>query len=180
MQGFSVIKCRLHVEWLPVDDSENGIFTDNAFTNAERDVKQAHVVFLRDRNMVVAHNTFTGVSVSQNFGDNMTVSNNRFVLAPGVAYINNSSVDSHYATRTQIVGNVMDGGWHGPLGSRYGADNGILLADVTDALVQNNTIANVWGAAIEWTGTLRSSTIAANYIVNAGGGGSARGTGTAR
>ena len=170
VQGFSVIKCRLHIEWIQVVDSANGRFTDNTFTNVERDVHQAHLVFDRDRDMLVAHNTFTGVSVSQNFGDSMTVSNNRFALEPGVTYIT-WFIDSHYATRTRILANVMDGGWHGPQTSWYGADNGVLLGDATDALVQNNTIANVFGAAIEWTGTLRSSTIAANYIVNAGGGG---------
>jgi hypothetical protein len=170
VQGFSVIKCRLHIEYAWVEDSSNGRFTDNTFTNVERDFQQAHLVFLRSRDMLVAHNTFVGVTVSQNFGDSMTVSNNRFALEPGVTYLT-WFVDSHFATRTRIVANAMDGGWHGPQGSRYGADNGVLLGDATDALVQNNTIANVFGAAIEWTGTLRSSTIAANYIVNAGGGG---------
>jgi hypothetical protein len=170
VQGFSVIKCRLHIEWIQVDDSANGRFTDNTFTNVERDVHQAHLVFLRGQDMLVAYNTFVGVTVSQNFGDSMTVTNNRFALEPGVTYLT-WFVDSHFATRTRIVANAMDGGWHGPQGSRYGADNGVLLGDATDALVQNNTIANVFGAAIEWTGTLRSSTIAANYIVNAGDGG---------
>jgi hypothetical protein len=167
VQGFSVIKCRLHTEGILVDDSANGRFTDNTFTNTERDVQQAGLAFLRGQDMLVAYNTFIGVRVSQNFGDSMTVSNNRFALEPGVTY-QTWFVDSHYATRTRIVANVMDGGWHGPQGSRYGADNGVFLSDATDALVQNNTIANVWGAAIEWLGTLRSSTIAANYIVNAG------------
>ena len=138
VQGFSVIKCRLHTEGLLVEDSANGRFTDNTFTNAERDVQQAHLVFLRGQDMLVDYNTFIGVTVSQNFGHSMTVANNRFALDPGVTY-QTWFVDSHYAAHTRIVANVMDGGWHGPQGSRYGADNGVFLSDATDALVRNNT-----------------------------------------
>jgi parallel beta-helix repeat protein len=75
-------------------------------------------------------------------------------------------------SNNQILDNEIDGGYHGHdltgQGSdARGVDDGIVLSNTSDDIVQGNTIANVFDAGIEGVDQVQRTTIAQNRISNA-------------
>lgn len=66
----------------------------------------------------------------------------------------------------QLVGNVIDGRYHGQC-SQCGADDGILLDNEAGDLISGNRIVNVWDEGVEGINAVMTTTIADNTIVNA-------------
>ncbi len=67
----------------------------------------------------------------------------------------------------QVLDNTIDGGYDGS-GGQVGQDDGIVLADEANDMIQRNTIRNVFDAGIEGVDAVTGSTITDNAIVNAG------------
>ena len=76
-------------------------------------------------------------------------------------------------TNNQVVGNRIDGGYHGSdisgtnAGNAPAADDGILVANEDGDHIQDNTIANAWDAGIEGVSVVSNTVISGNTIVNA-------------
>jgi hypothetical protein len=163
VRNFSIKNCVLSTFLLEFNGSSTGSFSHN--TLFSRSVGFANVV-INARNassIVFDNNTIAGV-LQLWYGVGNTVSNNHLTASPdpsGVA----GMVISNWGSHVRIIGNTMDGSWPGS-GCCIGADDGVILGDNDDAVVENNSINNVWDCGIEWVGTLTRATIRGNHIVN--------------
>ena len=66
----------------------------------------------------------------------------------------------------QVLDNTIDGGYDGS-GRQVGQDDGIVLIDEANDIIQRNTIRNVFDAGIEGVDAVTDSNITDNTIVNA-------------
>ena len=67
----------------------------------------------------------------------------------------------------QVVGNTIDGGYDGS-GNIVGQDDGVILTNETDDVIEGNTIQNAWDAGIEGTDAVSNTRIVNNVIDNIG------------
>ncbi len=168
VQNFSVKNCRFTAFYLNVTDSALGTFSGNTMSYPDKSQIAAFQVWNSSR-FVFDNNVVAGV-YWQNYSVSNTISNNR-LQAP--SQTSAAVVASSDGVHTRIFNNTLDGAWDGNLATRLfndqaGADEGIVLGDESDALIENNQIQNVWDCGIESNGTLASSTIRGNHIVRAG------------
>ena len=66
----------------------------------------------------------------------------------------------------QLMGNVIDGRYHGQC-SQCGSDDGILVDNEAGDVLSGNRIVNVWDEGVEGVNAVTATTIADNTIVNA-------------
>lgn len=161
---FTMKNCTVDSDGVYVIGGSVGSFTHNTFTPQQSDFPNADIALTDVTHFVFANNTVAG-SYSELYGDSNTIFNNRFTsAAKGTAGMVLSQMSAH----VRIVGNTMDGQWDGVAGGRGGADDGVIIGSATDALVENNTILNVFDCGIEWIGTVSASTFRGNHIVGSG------------
>lgn len=70
----------------------------------------------------------------------------------------------------QVIGNSVDGGYPGGP-TRVGTDDGIIVQNETNDVIQGNVLSNVWDIGIEGVATVFNSMISGNTITNAGAAG---------
>ena len=168
VDNFSVKNCRFSVSFLYVTRGTSGTFSANSQSYTDT----TWIPFFQvtdSKRFVFDNNTVAGV-YTQIYGDGNTVSNNQ-ISAPN--RLSGAVLTSGFSVHTRLFSNTLDGGRDGNVitgGARNtaGADEGIILADESDALVENNQIQNVWDCGVESLGTLSYSTIRGNHIVRAG------------
>jgi hypothetical protein len=124
-------------------------------------------------NFVFDNNKMVG-NYLQTYCNKCVISNNQFTTP---ATITAGIITSLNSTLTHILWNNMDGGWDGDFANRMvevidkknaGSDDGIILWDEEAAVIENNTIQNVWDCGVENLGLLKNSTIRNNHIVTVG------------
>jgi hypothetical protein len=171
VQGVTIQNCVVETAQLIIDSVSDTTFVANSIAPAPGAVVPAELVIRHPLRLSFDHNDFAGGYLYVSYADTLVVSNNTFATTTGPGNLIGAFVWTYYGTHARIVGNVMDGRWDGLTGAQYsynGVDDGILLGDETDALVENNTIRNVFDTGIEWTGVLRAARVRANVVVNAG------------
>jgi hypothetical protein len=174
VQHLTVQNCTLIGRAFPMDTISDALLVANAIKAMPGSAWPATVQLTHPVRVTADHNVFSGALVLPLYGDSVTVSNNSFTMSPDAGPTFNSFVLSHYGTNLRVTNNVMDGRWDGLLWSQYtynGADDGVVLGDETNAVVEFNTILNVFDSGIEWSGLLKGATIRGNLIMNAGNSG---------
>jgi Right handed beta helix region len=83
-----------------------------------------------------------------------------------------SPISFYGGSNNQLLRNKIDGGYHGNSltghgGDGPGADDGVILVDESNDLVQSNRISNVYDAGVEGVNAVTNTTIADNQITNA-------------
>ena len=121
-----------------------------------------------DSNITIARSTMSNPLVIQG-GANIVVDHNTIsTTAPRSA----AAIYLTAVSNSQITNNTLDGGYHGNdlagQGSDGpGADDGIVLGDVSSSTISGNVISNVFDAGIEGVDSVSNSTIANNTITRA-------------
>lgn len=131
--------------------------------------------------------TMTGLRNPTNIS-NVTISNSVMSNIVSITNSHNVTVDHNQITVTggrpgaivifqgggqnQLLGNTIDGGYHGQdLGGQGndgpGADDGVILQSETGDLVQGNAIQNIFDAGIEGVDAVHGTTISNNSITHA-------------
>jgi Right handed beta helix region len=117
--------------------------------------------------VAVSHCTFVTESVGsgQSFAivensSGVTVDHNRL---SGVIFRGGGS--------NRLLENTIDGGYDGAVGGTAGQDDGVVIVDEVNDVIEGNTIANVWDAGIEGLDVVANTVISNNVIVNAGAAG---------
>lgn len=165
VSNFSIRQCAVSSFVLNMNDSDNGSFSHNTVSSIGTTIPYVTFNVVHGKSIVFDGNTIAG-PLQQFYGDGNTVSNNRF-LTPAMSSSIAGNVVSNWGKHDRIIGNIIDGGWSGKAGEQIGSDDGIILSDNEDALVENNTIGKVWDCGIEWLGTLTHAVIRANHIADA-------------
>jgi hypothetical protein len=164
VRNFSIKNCVLSTYSLEINDSSMGSFSRNTLFSATVGLPNSLLNAWHASAVIFDNNTITG-ALQQFYGVGNTVSNNHVTAAAGEHSVAGTVV-SNWGTHDRILGNVLNGGWPGGACCN-GADDGIILTDNDDAVVENNTINDVWDCGIEWLGTLTRATIRGNHVVNA-------------
>lgn len=119
-------------------------------------------------NVTISNSVMSNIVFVTN-GHNVSLDHNQITVAggrPGAVVIFQDG------GQNQVIGNTIDGGYHGHdlggLGADGpGADDGVTLRTETGDLLQGNTIQNVFDAGIEGADTVHATTIANNSISHA-------------
>jgi parallel beta-helix repeat protein len=164
VRNFSIRNCVLSTSNLDISDSSVGSFSQNTLFSKTVNLPNAVINVWHGSTIVFDNNTIAG-SMQQFYSVGNTVSNNHVTAAAGANSVA-GTVISNWGIHDRIIGNSLEGSWTGS-GCCNGADDGIILTDNDDAVVENNTINNVWDCGIEWVGTLTRATIRGNRVVNA-------------
>ncbi|KKU58652.1 MAG: Glycoside hydrolase family 9, partial [Parcubacteria group bacterium GW2011_GWA2_47_12] len=124
------------------------------------------------KNLIVRDNTFSSTLYQQYHTDNTLIERNIFTFDSTKAHSPSvvANISLNNGTNNRILGNTTDGGSNGIFNNlgTPGADDSIVLYNQTGAIVENNTLQNVWDCAIENSGTLERSFIKNNTIKNVG------------
>ncbi len=144
-----------------VNNSPQGTFTNNTFSGG-------YISMTNSDGLRLAYNNSTApVGVS---GNNETIENNTINLDPGSRYATVLGLGN--SSGSLIQNNVLNGGWdglaHQTLDVELGADDGIVPYNVSNSVIRNNTILNVWDCGIESTKALVNVQILDNKITTAG------------
>ena len=139
-----------------------------AGTIAANTISGGYVIISASDNLEIAHNiSDTSVEV---YGNNERIEYNTIALSGSKIYA--AALLLGNSTGSTIQANQLNGGWdgvvRGTIDSQVGADDGILLESVTNAVVQNNTILNTWDCGIENTGAMVNVQLLDNQIATAG------------
>jgi hypothetical protein len=146
---------------LHIVNSPLGTITNNSFADG-------YVSISGSDNLEVSHNVSNRpVEVS---GNNETIEYNTLTLDSGELHAAVLLLGDSSGSTVQF--NVLNGGWDGMYRqtwqSQIGADDGLLLQNVSNSIVQNNTILNNWGCGIENVRPMVNVQVAANQIGTAG------------
>jgi hypothetical protein len=119
-------------------------------------------------NVTIAGTTATNIIFIVG-GHHVTLDHDQFTVLDGrpggVVILQNGD-------HNQVIGNVLDGGYHGHdlSGSGNdapGADDGVIIDNEADDLIQGNFISNVFDAGVEGLDLVSTTTIANNTFSNA-------------
>jgi parallel beta-helix repeat protein len=159
---FSVRNCTFDDDQPNFNNSRDGSIAHNTFTN-NRTTNVFAQVFSSTRVQFYA-NTVLG-TLALYYNNQSTITGNTFRAPPG---FDTGALASSFAGHgTLIAANTIDGAyvggaWH------LAADDGILLLDDHEPIVEDNVISNVYDTGIEWTGLLDAAKIRRNRITNTG------------
>ena len=129
---------------LLVDGSRSPSITANIFTN------DAFV-----KNMLTVSNSQAP-----------TVNNNSFTITPPANSILAAAINLQNIAGGSVTGNIADGNTnHQPT---TGSDDGIVINDVSNMLIQNNSLTNFFDCGIESVGLIDTVNILGNKITNVG------------
>jgi hypothetical protein len=114
--------------------------------------------------LTITNNHTSGAGLIVQNGSSSLITDNLFDhLDPEAFY----AVDLTNGSSNQVARNRIDGGYDGG-GGQTGLDDGVILIDEANDSVQNNTILNVYDAAIEGIDSVQGTRITGNTIANAG------------
>jgi len=105
--------------------------------------------------------------ISSIAGTNVEIrSNTVAITAPGLP----SGIRVQDGGSNRVIDNSVDGGYPGGL-ERIGTDDGVIVQNETNDLIQGNVLSNVYDIGIEGVDTVSNSTFSGNTITNAGAAG---------
>jgi parallel beta-helix repeat protein len=160
---FSLKNCTINSSWFFLLKSSWGSIANNTLTSSSPTWTGMSVNATNVDHIVFAHNTITGV-YSERYADSGTISNNQISADPQKSA--GAGIMTSISRHARVFENTIDGRWNGQL-SQLGFDDGIIIGDVSDAVLENNTISNVWDSGIEWVGSVNDSIIRDNNVTNA-------------
>jgi hypothetical protein len=164
VQDYSVKNCLIEGRLIAVKASANGSITKNTLVpSADAPWGWAVIDVEQSSRMTFDSNTIAAGSYQQLYGDGNTVSRNHVTSSAG-QNSPGATIVSVYSSGTRIIGNVIDGR---ATNFSYGADDGIGIQDERGAVIEDNSIQNVWDCGIELTGVNSSHLIRRNHITNA-------------
>jgi hypothetical protein len=161
VKDFSVRNCVIDDNAPTIDSSEHGTLAHNTFVNS---ASQALVIDVMNstRIQVYANRIAGGLQLDDGYQNTITA--NTMAWPAG---LDGGVVGSRNGKGTLVAGNTIDGAYAGGAW-QLAADDGVVLTDESDAIVQDNAIANVYDAGIEWVGMLNGAKIRRNTIAHTG------------
>jgi hypothetical protein len=166
VRNFSLKNCRIETFYMTVATSANGSLLHHTFTTPAGLPSTAVTVDHSSR-ITFDGNTITSGTYQQFYADTNTVSNNHITSATGSNGAAGTVV-SNYGLHNRFLSNVLDGTWSGTVGSPDGADDGIVLTDESDVVVQGNEISNAWDCGVEVVGSLTDAIFHGNRMTRMG------------
>jgi len=162
VRDFSVRNCVVNDDFPTISSSENGSIAHNTFAN---DHSQVLVIDIESPTRVQFYaNTVVG-GVQQLHAFQGTIAANSFTWTPG--FDGAGMAISYAGNGTLIASNTMDGSFNGGPW-HYAADDGVVVQDEKEPVIQDNVIANVYDTGIEWAGMLDTGKVLRNRISNTG------------
>ena len=131
---------------------------------------------ISSRQVLVQNSDVLGSVFVSSGNQDVTLDHNTFkwpALPPNFSSFESAEVYLSGGQNTRVVNNFIDGAWDGGLGSTYGhqgCDDGVLLNNEINLVVDGNTIQNVFDAGVEpgASDTPIHATIENNTIAGAG------------
>lgn len=171
LTNFSIQSCRLQginnteslvspLKILTITNSKNGVIQNNQFTKNIFEVNNS-------QNLSIKNNAFDGWYV-QHDSNGITIEDNNLFntfdrnQTPGMIYLENGY-------NNKILNNTINGGWDGidrDFQHAIYSDDGILLQDERNDLVQGNQISNNWDCGIETIGFIQNTIFDSNTSKN--------------
>jgi parallel beta-helix repeat protein len=167
---FSLKNCTIDGGSIAITKSSWGSISRNSLSWSQGATQMLIVNSMNSDHVVYAHNTIAG-AFQDRYSDSATISDNQ--VFGSTTFSGAGGIITSFSKHARIFGNTIDGGWNGQ--SRwdgqtfpFGLDDGIITDHVSDVVIENNTIRNVWDAGIEWVGSISDSIIRGNHIEKAG------------
>jgi parallel beta-helix repeat protein len=167
---FSLKNCTIDGGSITITRSSWGSINGNSLSWSQGAAPILIVNSMNVDHVVYAHNTITGAFQDQ-YSNSVTISDNQ--VFGSTKFSGAGAIITSFSKHARIFGNTIDGRWNGQ--SRwdgqtfpFGFDDGIIADQLSDVIIENNTIRNVWDAGIEWLGSISDSIIRGNHIEKAG------------
>jgi len=165
VNNFSISSCNLETSGyipLEIDNSKNGDIKNN-------NIGKFYARSDSSSNLNFENNKFSWYE--QSYSNNVVMRNNTFYPEIdknlGINVIP-SIIISNFGSGNQFINNEIDGRAEGIFEKQEYADDGIVLEDENNDLIQGNNIRNVWDCGIETEGIVSNTKITGNSIKNAG------------
>lgn len=185
VNGFSIKTCELKTvkphpfllfTGFPITDSNGGIIENNIIGN------NFPIIVKRSSSLKFVNNKISSFYEQEKSSDNVISDNEITFISPGGKDNQASGMVSLYGgSRNSVLRNKIDGGWNrfnwtkknsvvdlsqmsdgNP--DKIGADDGIVITDEANDIVDNNQIANNFDCGIETLGTITETSITNNRI----------------
>ena len=146
----------------------------------------ATVLFIsRSTNGVISNNNFSGGDVGAEDITNLQVSRNTFVGGYGVRRGHSNIAEDNvfdpprkydagsaplefsFGSNNRLSRNIIDGKSDGIFQNKLGYDDGIVIQDENQDVIEGNDLKNFWDCGIETSGFVRNTQIIGNKIKNA-------------
>jgi parallel beta-helix repeat protein len=167
---FSLRNCTIDAGWFNLTQSNWGNISANSLASSWSAIPYMAVTATNTDHIVFANNTLVG-TYQDWYSSSTTVSHNQIFGSP--LKTGPGAILSSWSKHALISGNTIDGRWNGQTSwdgttMPLGFDDGIIITDLSDVLLENNTIRNVWDSGIEWYGSVSDSVIRGNHVEKAG------------
>ena len=168
VQNFSLKSCQLkkltalggQLYSLQIEKSSYGDISQNDFGINS-------YVELYDSNNIQFYENKINAYVQSFYGTYNIFEKNTFVL-PNPKGIISGSIVLQYGSHNIIRNNNIDGGAKGIFENQDGVDDGVVIMDEHDDIVDSNSIKNVWDCGIETTGIISNTVFNNNSTTNSG------------
>lgn len=167
VNNFSLSSCKLGGEsYVPllINKSKNGNIKNNQ-------IGEFYASSYDSSNLNFQNNKFSWYE--QNYSNNVTMRDN--VFDPQFSKENirtftsiGGVIISNLGSKNKFINNKINGNAEGLYEKQEGADDGIVIQDESEDLIQGNDIKNVWDCGIETLGSFSGTKIVENNIKNAG------------
>ena len=167
VNNFSLSSCKLGGESdvpLLIEKSKNGSIKNN-------NIGKFFAFSYDSSNLNFENNNFSWYE--QSYSNNVTMRDN--IFDPQFSKENIRAftsiagvISSSLGSKNKFINNKINGNAEGSYEKQEGADDGIMIQDESDDLIQGNDIKNVWDCGIETSGNLFGTKIVENNIKNAG------------
>jgi hypothetical protein len=166
------LDCQNHmVSGIDVNSSNNITITNCLITGSTNSIP---LLLLSSENITINNSTIQSTgnnAVGVTGCRNITINNNTISTSYSAASITDAVIWLVGGSQNQILQNTIDGGYPGYVAGISpppgGTDDGIVLVNETNDVIQANMISNVFDAGIEGVDAVTNTTIANNVITNA-------------
>jgi len=165
VSNFSLSSCKLGGEGyvpLKIEKSKNGAIKNNQ-------IGKFYAFSEDSSNLNFQNNNFSWYE--QKYSNNVTMRDN--VFDPQISKERNLTIfsgviNSSYGSKNKFINNKINGNAEGLFEKQEYADDGIVVEDESDDVIQGNDIKNIWDCGIETVGNSFGTKIVENTIKNAG------------
>ncbi|KKW10636.1 MAG: hypothetical protein UY50_C0029G0008 [Parcubacteria group bacterium GW2011_GWA2_49_9] len=166
VRGFSIESCLFQMSGSPsgyerifsIENSTNGVIQNNTLGGSYSEARES-------KNLLIKNNNFQS-TYEQLYTNESTIEGNIFRIDS--SRTTNGLIASNYGSHNRIVNNKINGGAKGLFSEQRGADDGIIIQDENNDVIEDNAVENNWDCGIETLGTITNIRISRNYIKNNG------------
>ena len=154
-----------------ISNSNDGVISRNTFydpTIISSGIDDFSILLDHTSNIKFSDNVVYSI-YQQHYSNNNIIENN--ILSPTLKTLKqiNDPIDLDHGRGNIIRNNKINGKWDGSaVYLQVGADDGIVLTDESDDLIEKNKIENNWDCGIETAGLITNTKIIGNNIKNSG------------